>query len=451
MSRLRHTAITAVAFLVSIGTAAAHGGSLRSATGGSLAVPAWLFLLTGGAIVGVSFLLASFVTDRALVRVVHGWSKSCWIPGTGALTLIARTLGVFALLAVLAIGFVGPEEPLANLAVLLVWGGWWAGFTATTYLIGNAWPVLNPWRTLVAPLPSLDREIEVGVWPAVVGLLALVWLEVVSPVADDPRLLTTVVLSYTVVTLAGAVIVGPARWFRSVDPPSGVFRLYGAMAPFVSVDGDIRLRLPGAGLVAHDLPERGGVAFVVALLWATTFDGLVTTPLWDALARMAVGAGVPAVLLYPAILAAGFFGFLRVFRLAVRRAHTRTRTYLDPTVLARRFAPPLVAIAAGYHLAHYLGYFLQLLPALLAAFANPLAPGTPTVLVLPSWFGGVELAFVLFGHLLAIGVAHAVAFDLFPGRLQAIRSQYPLTVVMVAYTMVSLWIVSQPFVQPPYV
>ncbi|MFC4549425.1 hypothetical protein ACFO3H_03830, partial [Halorussus sp. GCM10023401] len=52
------------------GRASAHGGALRAAAG-TLSVPTWLFLLTGGGAVGASFLLASFVTDRAFVRAVH--------------------------------------------------------------------------------------------------------------------------------------------------------------------------------------------------------------------------------------------------------------------------------------------------------------------------------------------------------------------------------------------
>jgi len=448
---LRWPAALAVAVALLAGRTAAHGGSLRTAAGGDVAVPTWLFLLTGGAVVGASFVLASFVTDRALVSAVHGWRATLALPATTALRHAGHALGVAALAAVLLAGWFGPADPLRNLAVLVVWAGWWAGFTATTYLGGNAWPVVNPWRTLAARLPSLDRPLPARAWPAAVGLLGLVWLEVVGPVADDPRLLAAVVAAYTVVTLFGAAVVGPACWFETVDPPSRVFRLYGAMAPVAREAGRLRLRLPGAGLVSHDLDGRGGVAFVLALLWATTFDGLVTTPAWRGVARAVVDAGVPAAVLYPAVLVAGFLAFLGVYRLAIRRVRARTETYLDEALLARRFAPPLVAIAAGYHLAHYLGYVLQLAPALVGALASPVAPPAPQVLVLPDWFGGVEVAAVLLGHLLAIGVAHAVAFDLFPSRLQAIRSQYPLTAAMVGYTMVSLWIVAQPFVEPPFV
>ncbi|MFC6726217.1 hypothetical protein ACFQE1_17980, partial [Halobium palmae] len=66
------------------------------------------------------------------------------------------------------------------------------------------------------------------------------------------------------------------------------------------------------------------------------------------------------------------------------------------------------------------------------------------------WFGGVELAAVLVGHLVAVWVAHATAFDVFPSRMQAVRSQYGVTLVMVLYTMTSLWIVSQPYAAPPF-
>ena len=79
------------------------------------------------------------------------------------------------------------------------------------------------------------------------------------------------------------------------------------------------------------------------------------------------------------------------------------------------------------------------------------APANPVVLVPPSWFGGLNVAFVLVGHLLAIWVAHAIPFDLFPGRLRAIRSEYPFVAVMISYTVISLWLISLPSVPLAYV
>ncbi|CCQ32632.1 hypothetical protein HLRTI_000079 [Halorhabdus tiamatea SARL4B] len=448
-------------------TVAAHGGSLGASARESVTVPTWLFLLTGGAVVGASFLLASFVTDRRLVEEIHGWRASLPFPGRRTLASIARVGGVLGVACVVAIGYVGPQNGLSNLAILVVWVGWWAGYTMSAYLLGETWSTVNPWRTLAEVLPSLDRSLpSVGAWPAVVGLLTLIWIEVVSPLADDPALLSTVVVGYSVVTLAGAIVYGPDHWFDRVDPIAAVFSYYGHVAPVVTAkSGDARrdsehpedansvaLRLPGVGLTRADLvTDSSEVAFVVALLWSTTYDGFVATPAWESLIAPLVEMGVPAHLIYPSALAAGFVVFLGVYRLAARVARSTGETYLAADALARRFAPPLIAIAAGYHLAHYLAYFLSLAPVLATVLPSPLSPpAVVPVYSLPGWFGAIPVASVLAGHLLAIWIAHAAAFDLFPGRLQAIRSQYPVTLVMVAYTMTSLWIVTQPTVQPPF-
>ncbi|MFD1512155.1 hypothetical protein [Halomarina rubra] len=450
-----------------VGTALAHGGSLGG-TRQNLSVPRWLVLMTGGGAVGVSFILASFVTDRAFVASLHDVRRSVSFP-TRPLVLAGRTLGVLGLVAVLYTGFaveggplagvlppalLVPTEPLRNLAVVLVWAGWWAGFTMTTYLLGNTWPVLNPWRTAARALPSLDRHYpeSLGSWPSVVFLLAFVWVEVVSPLADEPVQLATVVAAYTAVTLVGAAVFGEETWFGTVDPISRVFAAYGRVAPLYAEDGRVRARLPGAALSdASWLTRRGDVAFVVALLWATTYDGFVATPTWRAVVTPLVEAGLPAPVLYPLALAVGFGVFYGAYRLAAKYGRRYADSLLTTDELARRFAPSLLAIAAGYHVAHYLGYFLSLSPSLFGALSNPLSPPAPALaLVLPAWFGGVGLAFVLLGHVLAIWVAHTTAFDVFPSRLQAIRSQYPLTAVMILYTMTSLLIVSQPAVEVPY-
>jgi hypothetical protein len=448
------TALAVAGLWLASGRALAHGGSLGGAAGRSLSVPLWLFLATGGGVVGASFLLSSFATDRAFIRALHDWREAVPLPGRAALVGAGRSVGVLALAFVLVVCALGPARPLRNAGLLVVWVGWWAGFTMSTYLVGNAWPVLNPWRTLAERLPSLDRAYpeRLGAWPAVAGLLGLVWLEVVSPVADDPRLLGAVVAGYTVVTLAGAATVGADAWFGNVDPAARAFRLYGRVAPLGrGDDGSLSLRLPGVGLDGGFLEGADEVAFVVALLWATTFDGLVATAPWATFARAAVGAGVPPVLLYPGALAAGFLVFYGAFRLAVRYGTRAARSYRDPAALAARFAPSLVAIAAGYHLAHYLGYLLTYSLPLARAVVNPLGGGWPATVALPAWFGAVGIAAVVAGHLLAIWLAHAAAYELFPSRLQAIRSQYVLTLVMVFYTMTSLWIVTRPFAPVPFV
>jgi len=433
-------------------------------------VPSWLTVATGGVLVGASFLFTSLLTDHEGIRAVNAWHAV--VPTTATLrrgvVAATRALGVLGLGLVVAASAVGPAEPTANFAILVVWVGWWAGFAMSTYLVGNAWPVLNPWRTVAAALPAAgDRSLPEGsgAWPSVVGLLALVYVEVVSPLAAAPRLLGVVVVAYSAVTLAGAARYGD-DWFERVDPVSRVFRVYGRLAPVQSTASGLDVRLPGTALVASatadgedQLGERtagtgteaGAVAFVVALLWATTFDGLVTTPAWNDLAPVVVEAGVPAAVVYLLALLGGFALFRAAYRLAAERSRARIDSRLSPRAIERWFAPALVPIAAGYHVAHFLGYSLSLSPALTNVLAHPLGgAGVPQVAQLPAWFGTVELGFVVVGHLVAVWVAHALALEVFPGLLRPIRSQYPFVVVMVAYTMTSAWVVGQPFVSPVY-
>lgn len=459
---LRPATIALVAATIGIvattGVALAHGGgALRSAAPDRFVVPAWLFIVTGGGVVGVSFLLASLFTDRDLLAELHSPYGRLELGHEThrRLSLLGSAVGLLALALVVATGLIAPNNPLRNPAILVVWVGWWAGFTMLTYTLGNAWPAIDPFRTIAAWLPSVEPSVDLprdrAAWVGTLGLVALFGVEVVSPLSEDAVLLAVAVTGYLAVTLVATVLVGYETWFGYADPLTRAFELYGAVAPLGRDDtGDVVLRLPAAGLAKDILSGRGGVAFVVALVWGTTYDGLVSTPAWRTLAIGVVEAGVPPLVLYFGVLALGFAFFLGVYRVSARLMRRTAPTYLSTDTLARRFAPSLVAIAAGYHIAHNLTYLLALLPALGSALLNPIAGGTAATLALPTWVSYLPVVFVLLGHLGAVLVAHAVTFELVPGRLQAIRSQYPLTIVMILYTITSLWIVSQPTTTPPF-
>lgn len=437
--------------------ALAHGGpGLNSEP---VETPSWLFLLTGGGVIAVSFLLTSFVTDRTTLSGYHEWGRR--LPGSEALQRgggrLLGVVGVVGLVAVLAVGLLGPTAANRNLAVLLVWVVWWAGFTGSVYLVGNSWPALDPFRSLALPVRTsrLDLPDRVGTWPSVAGLLLLVWLEAVSDVASDPGQLAVIVAAYGLVTAAGVAAFGRTTWIGRIDPIAHVFRVYGRVAPIQRTEDGLELVVPGAalarrrtavadgGVTSRDVSEVG---FVVALLWVTSFDGFVVTPTWRAIATPIAEAGFPVRLAYFVALVVGYAAFLGVYWGASRLVRRTGETYLSTPAIAVAFAPALVPIAAGYHLAHYLAYFLRYLPSALLAATSPLSPPALQTLAIPGWFGAVGPTAVLFGHLLGVWVAHSRAFELFTGTLQPIRSQYPFVVVMVVYTMTSLWLLSQPTV-----
>ncbi|KZN23888.1 hypothetical protein A4G99_13720 [Haladaptatus sp. R4] len=437
-------------FIALSGHALAHGASIEGSSK-SLSVPLWLFILTSGGVVSASFLLASFITDRSFIREIHDWQRfTSWSADT--VIHATKAIGVLVLLGIIAAGWYGPPTSRENIAIIFVWVGWWAAYTTTVYIFGNTWPALNPWRTIGNLLPSLDVHYpeRLGAWPSVVGLLALIWLEVLSPLASEPKMLADIIVAYSLITLAGTVVFTTERWFSTVDPVARVFRYYGRVAPFHRTESGFEFQLPGARLTETKyVTGIDEVAFIIAILWVTTYDGFVSTPLWADIEGAVTGAGVPRHVTYLAALLGGFLLFLGAYRLAARLAHNTADTYLTTSAITRKFAPSLLPIAVGYHLAHYVGYFLSLSPTLLGMLSNPINPPQPIIIVLPPWWSAVNMAFILIGHLLAVWVAHATAYEVFPSRMQAIRSQYPLVAVMILYTMTSMWVVSQPTITPP--
>lgn len=405
-------------------------------------VPQWLVVSTGGGVIGASFLITSFVTDRETIRSVTDprWSVPTWLVNR-PVSSVLKLSGIMVLGVVVVSGVVGTQSGTGNFAIFSVWVGWWAGYTVSVYMLGNTWPILNPWRTLasvVADRLSIERSLPdwLAAWPSVGGLLGLVWLEMVTPVRTSPQLLAFVIVAYSLLTVAGGVVYG-AAWFRRVDPIARLFRAYGRVAPFQRVSSRIALTVPGSALT-DGATERGEPTFIIAVLWVTTYDGLVSTPVWRDVARTVINVGIPHVVVYAVGMGSGFGVFLLVYQAGARYARRTGQTYVAARVIERRFVRSLLPIAASYHFAHYLGSVLGLVPTLERALIQP--------------FGGhLQLLSILCGHLLAVWVAHTTAFDLFTGRLQSIRSQYPFILMMIAYTMIGMWIVLQPSTQPLFV
>ncbi|UPM42551.1 hypothetical protein [Halocatena salina] len=435
-----------------VGSAVAATGSMDLSSE-PVSVPWWLVLSTGGGVIGASFLITSFVTDRETIRSVTAlqWFVPRWLVPR-FLSSAIRLASVVVLVIVVGCA-IRTSSVISEFAILFVWSGWWAGYTMSVYLVGNTWPTLNPWRTIASVVTdwvSIDRSLpqRLGVWPSVGGLLGSVWLTMVTPVTTSPRLLAAVIIVYSLLTIAGGVVYGVA-WFRWVDPIARLFRAYGRVAPFQRVSSGIELTIPGSELTEGER-GRGEPTFIIAVLWVTTYDGLVSTPLWRELVQAAIAVGIPPAMVYALGMGGGFGAFLFVYRAGVRSARRTGRTYVTVQVIEQRFARSLLPIAVSYHFAHYLGSVLGLLAVLAGVLSQPFG-GLITLLPRPSWFGPLQLLSILCGHLLAVWVAHTTAFDLFTGRFQSIRSQYPFILMMIAYTMIGMWIVLQPSVRPPVV
>ena len=118
----------------------------------------------------------------------------------------------------------------------------------------------------------------------------------------------------------------------------------------------------------------------------------------------------------------------------------------------------IVPIALAYHFAHYLTALLVNGQYAIVALSDPFDRGwnlfgTAYMTVSAGIASGSAAAWILWntqaaaivaGHVLAVLVAHMLADRLHVEGRQASVSQLPLTILMVAYTVLGLWLLSTP-------
>ena len=204
---------------------------------------------------------------------------------------------------------------------------------------------------------------------------------------------------------------------------------------------------------------------ILVLLASVTFDGLFATPLWTGMYEFLIAftARAPwlpeawkfhviatlALLLLPVVFAAAF--------LVCCRASAAIDGEAAATMVARQFVLTLLPIAIAYHFAHYLLYLLLTGQYIIPALSDPFGfgwnlfgtaafqPDIGLVGAKFSWYTGVVA--IVVGHVIAVYLAHRTAQRIFHNRKRILASQLPMLVLMVAYTMISLWIIAQPAVR----
>lgn len=496
----------AAALIIAWSTVAfAHGFGERF----DLPVPLWLYLLGAGSAVLLSFVVVAYFLRAApprryprldLLRV-----PVVRLLAAPAVVATIRVASVLVFLLVVVAGLIGTSQAERNVAPLVVWVLWWVGVAYASALVGDVWRLLNPWKILFewaeAGIRRVDPEAEVslnvryppalGVWPAVALFLAFAWLELAYPGAARPFTLASAALVYSGITWGGMIVFGKHAWLSHGEAFTLVFGLLARFAPTeirvkdASNCQDTPARDPDGGCVGcwacfeaapasqRELNLRpfavglrreehvpGSLMVATLLLLSTvTFDGFTATPLWSAIATQLydawaslTGITTLGLLVFPLIFLVAFLTVCAAMDLAagVRRS---------PLVTARAFVLTLVPIALAYHLAHYLTYLLVQSQLVVPVASDPFGFGwdlfgtaersIDVAVVGPRFAWFVAVIAIVAGHIVSVYLAHVVAMRRYPARAQALRSQVPMMILMVGYTVISLWILAQPIVTPP--
>lgn len=433
------------------GVAAAHG----AARGFVLLLPTGWMILGGALTVLATFALMLLLPDRL-------FATQAALPASRRQGVVAGAISVAVLAAIVAIGFLGPSDPLENLLVLSVWTLFWVVIVITHPLAGNYWAAINPFAALAAPLapstPPLVLGERLSYWPAVALFAAFAWFQLVYPAPEDPRKLAMMVVAYSAVTVAAAVLFGPAAWWSRGDPFAVFLSQLAAAAP-IGAGG--RLQLPGKGLLALKPLPVAGIAFVLLTLSSITFDGLSHTFLWVASTGfnpLDFPGRTAMIGVNSAGLTLSFVALAAAYGVAIAAGWAWAGRPGRPLALAGRLVFSLIPISIAFHFAHYLADLLVNLQYLVKALNDPLENGADllrldAVEVTTSFLNtasGVQGMFitqtvaVVLGHAVAVAVAHAMVVDTGLDRRQALCLETPLALLMVLYTAIGLWLLASP-------
>jgi hypothetical protein len=118
----------------------------------------------------------------------------------------------------------------------------------------------------------------------------------------------------------------------------------------------------------------------------------------------------------------------------------------------------IIPIAFGYHFAHYLPNFLVDIQYAFISLTDPLAMGwdlfgvknwevrssflTHHQSVVVIWY--LQISGIVLAHIAAVIVAHLKTLETASGGDRVILSQIPSTLLMIAYTVLGLWLLSTP-------
>ena len=394
----------------------------------------------------------------------------------GLLKLVSVSLFVLTVIA----GFCGSQDPYQNIAPTLVWIIWWVGLAVFSAFVGDLWALVNPWRAIFDWSERLHRTITgrglalslpypegLGVWPAVVLLLAVSWTELVFPSPAVPANIARLAVLYSLLTWTGMVVFGVETWVKRGEVFSiffGVFARFAPTEPSVrgpSGERGLALRPFGAGLLVDEPASPSMIAFILLVLSTVLYDGLLTTPEWAQLERELIAflpaAGELSSLIVRTIGLIAFWALFLGAYLTVSNVMSALAASRSPLAMAQGFAFTLVPIAIAYHLAHYLAYLLTQGQYVVPLASDPFGYGwnlfgtagyRVNIAVVGARFAWYAAASsIVLGHVAAVYLADVRAHQLLHLRRAALRSQLPLTALMVAYSVVSLSILAQPIVE----
>lgn len=419
----------------------------------ALPVPLQYYLLGAGLAVAFSFfILAIFLNKKQEL----GTDKIIAAPWLSNLVFIFKVVSIILLLLTVFTGILGRQNPTDNFAPVFFWIYFLLGVGILSLGIGNIWHKINPWKIITNWVHSEENK-TVRKTSGVIGVVllgGLFWWELVSRVSFIPRTVGMVLAAYTILNLVMSKVY--SDWYGKGEVFSVLFGFIGKLAHFRISEDNRSL------LVVNETKKLGGgvtpwwvLGIASILLAGASFDSLKESVMWSQWVKLLGFSSTPRIAETFGLILAPLF-FLATYLLAMLVVKKLTRNQYPALVLAKQFIISLVPIAFGYTLAHNFSLFVVTAPQLLAIISDPFGFGwnlfgtaqyTQQNLILGAkmvWF--IEIGFIVLAHIVGVIYAHVLALNIFKNPKIALKSQYPIVLLMVGYTALTLWLLSQPLV-----
>lgn len=451
-SKILGPAVVAVCLLPGIAFACALPPSVI------LTLPTGHYITAAALVVGLTALMGAAAHRLPDLSARVLWDRPVLLSETAT-----SYLGFLVFLGLLFIGWTGSRDPMHNLMTLVFWTGVWIAVPLGSLVFGNIWRPLNPWTGPVRITRRLlGRNTGAGLsrlghLPALLGYGGFAWFQMISLYPDDPAVLATAAACYYAAVFVLAVLDGE-EFLERGEFLTVLFTMISRVSP-LWLDRDpgrdrprarLMLGWPGAQVVRLAPLSPSAMAFVTLALAALTFDGLNETFWWQGL----IGENPLEPTGRSAVMGANTLGLLAVWGATL--AALAAVLVLGQRIGGARFAPgpvmlSFLAIAAGYHAAHYLVMLLTAGQYTLAALNDPFFTGD-SLLGLPPFY--VSFGFLtdprimplIYGaQFLAIVLAHLLAVFLslkLVGQGARALAHLPMTALMVGYTVLGLWLLS---------
>jgi hypothetical protein len=454
-------------------TVFAHAGGLLGRA--DLPIPEWLFGWAAAMVLVISFVALAILWPEPRLE------RDNWRPlpggvgrllGSRPVEILCGAIGTALLGVVIYTGLQGTQSPAANFAPTFVFVIFWIGLVPASVLFGDIFRAFNPWRAigravgwtagrvaregLPAPLTYPER---LGHWPAALGIFVFAVLELVRSGGDQPNTVAVATLVYSALTFIAMALYGVETWSTRGEAYSVYFNLFSRISVFETRDGEVGVRPPLAGL-AHLKAGAGTAALLAVMIGSVTFDGAGEAPIWTGISPdLTRWFGDLGLSPQPAFEAAFFVGLCvailivySFYRLGVLGARSVGGGFSAET-LSRAFVHSLVPIAFAYVMAHYFTYLLFRGQAIFFLASDPLGDGSDlfgtanrqidysVIGSTATWYW--QVAFVVTGHAAGLTLAHDRALSMYADAKLAVRSQYWMLAVMIGFTSLALWLLSQ--------